>query len=103
VLGYLLCFPDWASAAWCLDRGLPLIASLGYGPGGLAGAAIPETSGHLVVLTGYDGDDVLVNDPAAPTDADVPRRYPLDQFLRTWLSRRALAYVFFLSERGLRA
>src|SRR5439155_1477480 len=23
VAGYLLRFPDWASAAWCLERGLP--------------------------------------------------------------------------------
>src|SRR5437879_12535200 len=24
--GYLLRFPDWTAAAWCLDHGLPIIA-----------------------------------------------------------------------------
>src|SRR5439155_825268 len=64
VAGYLLRFPDWASAAWCLERGLPVIASVTYGAGELVGAAMPETSGHLLVLTGCEGDEVLVNDPA---------------------------------------
>src|SRR3989442_7917709 len=77
VAGYLLRFPDWPSAAWCLAQGLPVIASVRYGAGELAGAAIPETTGHLLVLTGYEGDAVLVNDPAAATAASVARRYRL--------------------------
>jgi hypothetical protein len=28
--GYLLRFPDWAAAAWCLERGMPVIASVRY-------------------------------------------------------------------------
>src|SRR5881396_3603221 len=71
VAGYLLRFPDWPSAAWCLTQGLPVIASVRYGAGELAGAAIPETTGHLLVLTGYEGDAVLVNDPAAATASRV--------------------------------
>jgi hypothetical protein len=94
VAGYLLRFPDWASAAWCLGRGLPVIASIRYRAGELGGAAIAETTGHLVVLTGCDDGDVLVNDPAAPASA-VSRRYPLDDLARVWLDRTALGYVFF--------
>ncbi len=75
VLGYLLRFPDWEAAAWCLTRGLPIVASVRYKAGELSHAAIPETTGHLIVITGLDGDEVLVNDPAAPTPAEVRRRY----------------------------
>jgi hypothetical protein len=93
VAGYLLRFPDWTSAAWCLEQGLPVIASVRYNAGELAGAAIPETTGHLLVLTGYEGDAVLVNDPAAATAASVARRYRLDQLRRVWLERAGVGYV----------
>jgi hypothetical protein len=94
VAGYLLRFPDWASAAWCLGRGLPVIASIRYRAGELGGSAMPETTGHLVVLTGCDDGEVLVNDPAAPASA-VSRRYRLDDLTRVWLDRTALGYVLF--------
>jgi len=95
VLGYLLRFPDWDAAAWCLDHGLPIIASVRYVTGELTGAAIAATSGHLVVLTGYDSDDVLVNDPAAPTAQAVPRRYRRRELENVWLGRAGVGYVFF--------
>jgi len=93
--GYLLRFPDWAAAAWCLERGMPVIASVRYGVGELAGAAIGETSGHLLVLTGYDEVDVFVNDPAAPRASEVARRYRLDELRRVWLARSGIGYVLF--------
>jgi hypothetical protein len=93
VAGYLLRFPDWPSAAWCLEQGLPVIASVRYGAGELEGAAIPETTGHLLVLTGYEDDAVLVNDPAAAAAATVARRYRLDQLCRVWLERTGVGYV----------
>lgn len=95
VLGYLLRFPDWASAAWCLDRGLPLVASVRYAAGELRDAAIAETAGHLLVLTGYAEGEVLVNDPAAADPAAVPRRYPIEQIVRVWLERAGVGYVLF--------
>ena len=94
VLGYLLRFPDWAAAAWCLDHGLPIVASVRYEAGELTGAAIPATTGHLVVLTGYDGADVLVNDPAAAAGT-VPRRYRRRELENVWLERAGVSYVFF--------
>jgi hypothetical protein len=99
VAGYLLRVPDWAAAAWCLEHGLPLIASVRYAAGELAGAAVPETSGHLIVLTGIDGDHALVNDPAAPTSSTVPRRYKLSDLSRVWLERTGVAYVLFRPDR----
>jgi hypothetical protein len=99
VAGYLLRFPDWPSAAWCLEQGLPVIASVRYGAGELEGAAIPETTGHLLVLTGYEDDAVLVNDPAAATAATVARRYRLDQLCRVWLERTGVGYVLVGPDR----
>lgn len=95
VAGYLLRFPDWPAAAWCLTRGLPIIASIRYAAGELGGAAIEATTGHLVVLTGYEAGMVLVNDPAAPTREAVPRRYRRDDLTRAWLERRGVGYVLF--------
>jgi hypothetical protein len=93
--GYLLKFPDWESAHWCLARGLPIVASVRYAAGELAGAAAAETPGHLLVLTGWDGDDVLVNDPAAATPATVARRYRREELERVWLGRTGVGYVIF--------
>ena len=95
VAGYLLRFPDWAAAAWCLERGLPVIASIRYEAGELSHAAIPTTTGHLIVLTGYDNGTVLVNDPAAPNPTTVARRYHLDELTRAWLHHSGVGYVLF--------
>ena len=95
VAGYLLRFPDWSAARWCLGHGIPIVASVRYVAGELTGAAVATTPGHLVVLTGLDGDAVLVNDPAAPTDDAVPRRYCADEFGRVWLARGGVGYVLF--------
>jgi len=96
--GYLLRFPDWSSAAWCLERKLPIIASVRYAAGELTGAALAETSGHLLVLTGCDRTHVFVNDPVAPRAADVPRRYALDEIESVWLGRAGVGYVLFAPE-----
>jgi len=95
VLGYLLRFPDWSSAAWCLDHGLPVIASVRFAAGELTGAPLDETTGHLLVVTGHAGDAVLVNDPAAPGADTVARQYALDEFTRAWLDGAGVGYVLF--------
>ena len=79
-----------------LEQGLPIIASVRIAAKEeLTGALSAYSNGHLLVITGLtsiDGQDyVLVNDPAANRDEDVPRRYRLDQFLKAW--PRKLIYV----------
>ena len=91
VAGYVLRFPDWASAVWCLRQGLPVIASIRFEPGELKGAPIARTDGHLVVLIGAEGDYVLVNDPAGASQRDVPRRYRCDEFCAHGCSAAASA------------
>ena len=94
VAGYLLRFPDWTTAAWCLSRGIPIVASIRYAAGELYDAPIEATTGHLIVLTGYENGFVLVNDPAAPAES-VPRRYRRDELTRAWLQHRGIGYVLF--------
>jgi hypothetical protein len=99
VAGYLLRFPDWGAAAWCLARGMPVIASVRYAAGELTGAAASATPGHLLVLTGYEDGVALVNDPAAPTAATVARRYSVAELRRVWLDRASVGYVLFPLDR----
>ncbi|HMH49902.1 MAG TPA: C39 family peptidase [Candidatus Acidoferrum sp.] len=99
VAGYVLRFPDWTAAAWCLERKLPIIASVQYAAGELTDAPLRETSGHLLVLTGCDATHAFVNDPVAATAAEVPRRYRLDELQRAWLDRAGVGYVLFRPEK----
>ena len=74
---------------------MPIVASVRYAAGELTGAALPQTTGHLLVITGYEGEAVLVNDPVAPTAATVARRYRLDEVVQIWLGRAGVGYVLF--------
>ncbi|PJJ57104.1 peptidase C39-like protein [Mumia flava] len=66
--------------------GIPLVLSIRFGAGELAGAPISSTAGHLVVLRGFTASgDALVNDPAARRRSGVDRRYRRDQLERAWL------------------
>ncbi|MDA8244341.1 MAG: NlpC/P60 family protein [Elusimicrobia bacterium] len=78
-----------------LEAGVPVIASVTFGPGELRGAPIKKTAGHLLVMTGFTASgDVVVNDPAAPSVSSVERVYPRAQFERAWLGNKyGLAYI----------
>ena len=92
-IGAVELFSDWTPALTCLSAGLPLVASIRYGQGELPGAPMPATGGHLVVVTGVDGDQVLINDPAAANHGTVSRRYPLAAFSRAWFRHRGAVYI----------
>ena len=72
-----------------LAEGIPVIASLGWGPGQLPQAPIGSTNGHLLVVVGVaENGDVIVNDPAAdPRRGQRVRRvYNRLSFESLWLS-----------------
>jgi len=93
LIGAVELFEDWAPALECLSRDLPLVASIRYAAGELPGAPMNATGGHLVVVTGVDGNEVLINDPAAPNHGTVSRRYPLEAFSRAWFRHRGAVYI----------
>jgi len=76
-----------AEAERFIMAGIPLVASIAAGPHELDGFLFPGgTSGHLVVVVGFDGSgNPIVNDPAAWSDASVRRVYGRGQFERAWL------------------
>ena len=78
-----------------IEAGIPLVASIAFGPGELRGAPIRSTNGHLLVIVGFTASgDVVVNDPAAPTRAGVRRTYDRGQFEDAWIPRSGgLVYV----------
>ncbi len=68
--------------------GIPVVTSITFGRGGLAGAPIGASNGHLVVVVGITtSGDVVVNDPAARTNGRVRRTYARRQFENAWLPR----------------
>lgn len=90
----------FASAAdlepW-IKAGVPVATSLAWGPGELDGAPVSSTDGHLMVVVGFDAmGKVVVNDPAAPTDATVRRTYDRAQFEGAWRGGSGgVAYLMF--------
>ena len=82
----------WNDVLPFLERG-PVVASIRFAKGELAGAPLQATAGHMVVVRGVDGAEVIVNDPAAPR-ATVERRYRLDEFTRAWMTHRGVFYSF---------
>jgi peptidase C39-like protein len=91
------------AAAFVVKAGIPLVASISFGPGELDGAPIGSTAGHLVVIRGFTaGGNVIVNDPAASSAGTVRRVYRRDQFERAWVgSTGGAVYVIHPASRSL--
>lgn len=65
-----------------VETGKPIITGIRYQEGELEYAAISKTTGHIIIIVGYEGDYIIVNDSAAPSNGEVRRRYRVDQFLK---------------------
>lgn len=88
-----------------LAAGIPLVASISFGPGELQGAPIDASAGHLLVIRGFTTDGrVIANDPAAPNDKTVRRVYQRGQFERAWVgSSGGVVYVVHPASKPLPA
>lgn len=87
---YVARLPDLAAAEPWTAAGVPLILSLAWGAGELAGAPLASVNGHLLVLAGFDASgNAVVHDPAAPNDSGVRRLYRRDQLEALWLEHSA--------------
>jgi beta-lactamase class A len=94
VPGYLRRFASWREVRGAIAAGQPLIASIRAAEGELRGAPYPKTSGHLLVITGFDAaGNVCVNDPAASDAAAGQTVYRREDIERVWLRQGGTAYV----------
>jgi hypothetical protein len=78
---------DLSEAEAYIRDGIPLVASIAFQSNKLAGADIKSTNGHLAVIVGFTagGKQVIVDDPASPTDGAVRHLYDREQFERAWI------------------
>ena len=94
VPGYLARFGDWKAVEEQLAAGQPLVISIAAKQGELAGAPYESTAGHLLVLTGFDGQGgAHVNDPAVSDAATGARTYSRADLERVWMARGGTSYV----------
>jgi hypothetical protein len=94
--GYIVRLDSLTQAEEWIRAGVPLILSVAWKPGELPGAPISQTSGHLIVLRGFDAKgDALVNDPAAPNNDSVQRVYPRTNLEAAWDHSGRTAYAVF--------
>ncbi len=89
-------FRDWRAVHRTLEAAGPIVARIRVAPGELPGAPYERTEGHLVVVSGFDGEGgVLVADPAAPDEERGRVVHSLDRFARVWFETGGTAYVLF--------
>lgn len=77
--------------------GVPVVVSIAYKKGALDGSPISSTSGHLLVVRGFDATGrVLTNDPAAASDDQVGISYDRVQFEKAWFGgSNGVAYLMY--------
>ena len=80
-----------------LAAGIPLAASVTFGPGELKRSPLKSTKGHLLVIKGFNAKgDIVANDPAAPDEKTVERVYSRKDFAGAWLKNK-LGTVYIMA------
>jgi hypothetical protein len=82
-------FNTFAEAEAAVRRGLPLAASLTFGPGELRGSPLKKgTRGHFVLIKGFDArGNVICNEPAVKAGR-AERVYLREEFARAWFRNK---------------
>lgn len=94
VEGYVTRFADWDGVQAMIAEGQPIIASIRDPEGQLKGTPYKSTTGHLLVICGFDNNgNVLVNDPAGRNAEHGQLSYDRAQFERAWLRNGGVAYI----------
>ncbi len=98
--GYVARFTSLARAEEFVAAGIPVIMSIAWKKGELTGADVEGTSGHLVVVVGFDtAGNPIVNDPASPENETVQRTYLRSEFEPLWL-RASGGTVYLIYPEG---
>lgn len=94
VPGYIERFGDWNAVKRHIAAGRPVIASIRIEKGQLRNAPHRESSGHLLVITGFDGKGgVHINDPAGATREEGVVTHPLEDVEKIWFEHGGVGYV----------
>jgi hypothetical protein len=82
---------------------IPVAISIAFGKGELTGAPIGSSGGHLLVVRGFTANgDVRCNDPAFPSDDEVPMTYSRAELERAWLGHSSgTTYLVYPADRAL--
>ena len=98
---YIARLNSLAQAEEYIAAGVSLILSAAWKEGELTNPATHSTNGHLLVLVGFDREgNLIVSDPAAPTDAGVRRVYLRSEFEPLWLKSSG-GTVYLIYPQGL--
>lgn len=99
---YIARFTSLTQAEEYIAAGVPVIMSAAWKEGELTNPATSSTNGHLLVLVGFDEEgNLIVNDPAAPTDAGVRRTYLRSEFEPLWLKSSG-GTVYLIYPEGMK-
>jgi Peptidase_C39 like family len=103
LLGYVTRFSTLDQVERWVEIGVPVVASVAWGPGELDNAPVRSTDGHVLVIVGFSSNgDPVVNDPAGDPrrGQSVQRVYPRVQFESLWLaSSGGTVYLIYPSEQ----
>jgi hypothetical protein len=79
-----------------VGAGIPVSISIAYEAGELAGGAARRSDGHLIVVKGFSAQgDVVVNDPAFPSDEKVEATYKREELWRAWRHSGGAVYLLW--------
>jgi hypothetical protein len=82
---YVACFDNLAQLGVWLAAGVPVALSVAWKAGELANAPIASSSGHLLIVVGFDQSGrVIVADPRAEREEQVRRFYDATQLETAW-------------------